>query len=215
MTKELSECGGTLLQADTLVEGTESVKEVLSQATRLALLGSAKTQCTTLQLYQLLVEGLPTIYVQPQQGSTDLLPGEFHTRFVGNLRSPACFYRKSLLSKRWAAAEDLETEQHLNSSAPLKKATGAMKWRTNNAASYIDLDWTIQLRALGDGTSHLVVQSAGFGRIGWRAGVTEFAAIVRALLTLVEETPHSAQGLYYEDCYWELFDHVEQNWQFD
>jgi hypothetical protein len=144
------------------------------------------------------------LYVQPYQ-LHDALVGEMHVLLGGGLPQPIALCRAAFWRKKWATAEDKSLLARLEGHAPLREATKRLAWTRHGTMGSIELDWTVQLAALGDGTSHLVVQTGCSALDIHEQMVGPFIEVMLALESLLEAGVQPAHGLYFQPAYSHFF----------
>jgi hypothetical protein len=200
LAKEAESVGVAILDRDVVQVGEHGAIEFLKQSVSLGLLGTAETNPTHLQIYQLDAQPPPFIYIAAYQNISPL-PGETHVRLPGSLPEPVTFYYGGMLRKnKWFANEQVELEAHLGGDPELAAATKVLSWKKSAGDFNVNLDWTVQLRSLGDGTSHLAFQAGNYGKflLNNRVGLKEFLALARAIEPLIYDEAYPAQAFSYE-----------------
>ncbi|MCA9641799.1 MAG: hypothetical protein KC492_13935, partial [Myxococcales bacterium] len=102
-------------------------------------------------------------YVQPFSGMSSM-PGEHYGILNGCLAAPAILREGGMLSPpRWDSGYFPEVAQQLNAHYGLKSAVKALKWEWQSGFGEVTLDWGVQIRSRGDGTSEVVMQAGRYG----------------------------------------------------
>jgi hypothetical protein len=114
-------------------------------------------------LLRLSTNGWPHAYAQPFSGFNPL-PGEHHGILHGALASPAILREDLRFSDYpWDPSAGPEVARQLTASPQLRQAIKSIAWEWAIGMTKVTLDWAIQLRSVGDGTTHLVMQSGRYG----------------------------------------------------
>jgi hypothetical protein len=109
------------------------------------------------------------------------------------------------LSKKWQTDNEPELADRLNNSPPLKKSIKQLPLQRHTTAGSIQLDWTVQIRALGDRTSHVIMQ-VGAGAFGdpYGAKLGACLSVANALTPLLTPEVVPEQGFWIEPAFWRL-----------
>ncbi len=203
VARQAAASGVTVRSFEEVALGELGVTDVAGQVLRAAVLGSAPAKTTSVDVFWFEGTFGAFMLAQPYQGG-DPLVGEYHARLVGGLPQAVAFCRASFFRKKWAT-EDGALGHVLEGSPVLRGAVKQLAWARHGTYGKIELDWTVQLAALGDGTSHLVVQA---GSSAWSADDTLLGAVcdlALALGALLGHEPREAQGRYFEPRYEDWF----------
>jgi hypothetical protein len=200
--------GVEVLSFDELAIGDRSVADEAKQLFRLAAVGEAPTTTTSIDVYWLRAQIGTFLYAQPFQGQ-DALVGEFHVQLAGGLPQPIAFCRAAFWRKKWTTAEDPDLLRTLEASNELRSATKQLAWSRHTTRGEIDLDWTVQLSGLADGTSQLVVQAGNSPLDLHQSMLGPFLSVGHALAPLLRAEAVE-QGRYFEPQYDWLFWAEEQ-----
>jgi hypothetical protein len=196
---------GMTIRAFEEVGGEERrLGDAAGQIMRMAVTGSAPAQTTSVDLWWIDSSVGLFLLAQPFQAG-DALVGEYHLRIEGGLPQPIVLARAMFFRKRWATADDKELSAALEGSAALKAATKKLAWAKHTTSGQIDLDWTVQLRALGDGTSHLVMQAGSSAWSVHAPALGVFTEVVLALAPLLKHDHFEAQGSYFDTQFEDTF----------
>jgi hypothetical protein len=188
--------------------GQQDLRDRIGQLARLAVVGEAKARATDLVMYRLDAGGSRMLYVQAFEREA-ALPAFLHARLPGGFRVPVTL-RKKLVGVAWHAQDAPEIVEHLARAPALKDAAKALPWKKHSTVGHYDLEWVVQIRALGDGTSELVFQLGStaldlFGTCLDRC--LELREALRPAM-LDADPPEPQQGLYwpapYADLYWDI-----------
>ena len=120
-----------------------------------------KLQIDGIQLFRLYTNGWAHAYVQPYSGFTPL-PGEHYGVLPGSLPSPAIARSKSR-RQPFDPNAGAEIAGFLGQSSALQAVMGQLVWEWPTGMATVELDWTVQLRSVGDGSSQLAMQSGRYG----------------------------------------------------
>ncbi|NUO52188.1 MAG: hypothetical protein HOV80_25320 [Polyangiaceae bacterium] len=196
--------GCTVRSFDEIPVGEYRVADGAKDLLRAAITGDTPAKTTSLDIFWLAGAAGNVMYVQPYQ-LEDALVGEMHIRLGGGLPQPIALCRAAFWRKKWATAEDRALLARLEGHAPLREATKRLAWTRHTTMGSIELDWTVQLAALGDGTSHLVVQT-GCSALDIREQMLgPFIEVMLALESLLQAGIQPAHGLYFQPAYSHLF----------
>lgn len=142
-----------------------------SAASSGAVLGGAlkamfggRMRVDALMLLRLSTNGWGHSYVQPFSGFAPL-PGEHYGVVNGSLASPAIVRDGPRLfgGVAFDPAPGAEVAKHLSASPAMKAALRELVWEWPSGMAKIELDWAVQLRSVGDGTTQVVMQSGRYG----------------------------------------------------
>ncbi len=153
----------------------------------------------TFQVFVFRNKELTHLYVQPWEGLVPQ-PGEHHVRLEGTLPSPAVLRKKFLGRLKWeteGANDALLTQLHQN--AGLGSAVKALKWDWKAGLTEIELSWAVQVRSLGGGQSHLVMQAGRYGGFtSYKVGFAPFIRLVSAVRSTLGPTADLATQQFVE-----------------
>jgi hypothetical protein len=195
--------GVTIQSAEQIPLGQHGAGDQAKQILKMAVLGSAPTKPTSVDAYWIEGPVGSFLFAQPFQHS-DALTGEYHLLLSGGLPQPVALCRASFFRKKWTTAEDRALLAALEASKPLAAAIKKLCWSKHTTFGEIDLDWTVQLSALGDGTSHLVVQAGSPALSMEDPLLGPFLEVAAALAPLLQaDAP--LQERYFEPQYEDLF----------
>lgn len=166
-----------------------------------------KMQVDSLQIYHWSHAITDFTYFQPFSGMM-VLPGEHHAILPGSVRSPLIVKKGLLGGAKWVSPDDKELAAQCKDDKGLKKALKGLKWEWGIGASKIEHEWTIQVRATGDGRTHIVMQVGRYGGFTtYKVGYAKFLEICEAIKSSLQSEPHEEQNFIEEPCYMEA---VEQ-----
>lgn len=148
--------GLELLARHELSFGQASLGNRVGRFAQLAVLGETTARYTDAVLYHLARAGSPLLYVQPFERSI-ALPGFLHVCLDGSFEVPVTIRRK-LFRLVWHAADSGAVARHLEASPPLKAAVKELSWTKHNQVGKSELEWVVQVRALGNGASEVIFQ---------------------------------------------------------
>ena len=160
----IDEAGKAGIQVHEVVDidgGPASSGAVVGGAFK-AMLGG-RVQVDGVQVFRLSTQGWGHTYVQPYNGFAPL-PGEHYGVLTGSLASPAV----ARADLRWGdypfdPAFGPEVAQHLAAAPAMRAVLGDLVWDWPSGMSKVQLDWAMQLRSVGDGTTQIVMQSGRYG----------------------------------------------------
>jgi hypothetical protein len=114
------------------------------------------------QILELETAGVRHVFVQPYSG-IHALPGEHHVALPGSVPAPVILAKGGLFGgKKWRGPDEA-VARRFNECGPLKKVVKKCKWDWYVGTAKIDLDWTVQIRSLGDGHVHVVLKNGRYG----------------------------------------------------
>ncbi len=158
---EASKAGGQVLEIVELDAGAAQAGSVVGGSLSAIFGGRLKTD--GIQIYRLSTQGWPHVYVQPFSGFNPL-PGEHHGSLHGALGSPAIARANLRYSDHpFDPALGLEVARHLASAPAIRAVLKDIVWDWPMGMGKVELDWAVQLRSAGDGTTHVVMQSGRYG----------------------------------------------------
>lgn len=188
LSKEVAKLGGSL-------ELLEAI-DLAAQPGMLRTLGTSmlggSTQPTRLRLYELTLDQHRAIFVRPFAGAI-MHPAEIHAILPGAPRSAV-----ARTIDGWVGdAKELATDAEL--AAALKK----FSWRLQTHLVF-QLPWALQIRALGDGTSQLVMSSGTYsGLFSVTYGLAVFQQVAAHVARILAGGSAAAQELALP-CFGEL-----------
>jgi hypothetical protein len=196
--------GQCIASFDSLEVGRQGLAATAGQLAHMAVLGSARLTITTVDVWWLEGDAGRVLLVQPFQNS-EPLPGEYHFHLSGGLPQPIAHVRGGFFRKAWLTNEDASLLAELESDRALRAATKQLHWARHGAMGHVDLDWTVQLRTLGDETSHLVVQAGSSAFAPHEPLLGPALQVAFALATHMRGDPFEPQGSYVDSNYDALF----------
>ena len=188
-----------------------------TMASRAGAMFTGKLALTSLQSFELQGPSGQHVYLQPwsELGPT---PGEYHGNIQGSLAAPV-----TVVPSWWAKRSALQLytllvmfslglvlllglrRPKIRSADPdtadrLKrdpKVRAALKALTNEwpvGTGRVSLDWLVQMRSNGDGTSSVTMAAGRYGGFtAYKVGMPAYQRLVGALAEVVEQTSHPAQ----------------------
>lgn len=133
------------------------------------------------QIFELETAGVRHVFVQPYSG-INALPGEHHAILPGTTAAPVIFAKGGFFGgKKWRGPDE-RVAARFSACAPLTKLAKKSKWDWHVGTAQIDLEWTVQVRSVGDGRVHLVLQNGRYGGFTtYGVGFSHFLALGGAL----------------------------------
>jgi len=130
----------------------------------LTALFGGRMEVDAVHLLRLSTRGWGHAYVQPYSGFAPL-PGEHYGVLTGSLASPAIAPADLRHSDEYPfdPARGPEVAQHLAASPAIKAVLRDLAWDWPTGMAKVELDWAVQLRSVGDGTTQVVMQAGRYG----------------------------------------------------
>ncbi len=173
--EEAGKAGATVVDVVEMGNEETSAAESAIGSTLKSLFGG-KVSRDYVQLFRLTTAGINHIYVQPYDGISPV-PGEHHAQIAGSWRSPLILEKRLLGGGKWKA-DDTELAAELSKDKSLKRVTSQLKWEWATGTTKIKLPWAVQIRAVPNGSSHLVMKAGRYGGFtSYKVGVQAFAAL--------------------------------------
>ncbi|HLT39212.1 MAG TPA: hypothetical protein VK034_23170, partial [Enhygromyxa sp.] len=146
-----------------------------------ALIGGSM-RVDAVMLVRLQTNGWTHFYAQPFSGFNPL-PGEHHGILPGCLATPAILREELRYGDHpWDPAAGPEVARQLTSSPQVRQAIRSIAWEWAIGLTKVTIDWAIQLRSVGDGTTHVVMQSGRYGGITtYDVGFAQWMQVCQAL----------------------------------
>lgn len=160
LIEEATSSGATVAQVVEFGGDDSAAPAVVGGA--LKSLFGGKVDSDFAQVFQLTTGGLEHLYIQPYEGVM-AVPGEHHARIPGALPRPVVFAKALFGGGKWKTGEDKDLAKRLAGHPPLKSMTKALKWTWAAGTTEIKLPWTVQIRPLQDGSSHIVMKAGRYG----------------------------------------------------
>lgn len=129
-------------------------------------------------------------YFQPYEG-IKILPGEHHMLLKGTLDEPLSLQKIGVLGNQaWICPNQHNLEQMFNGSAALLEKTRGLKWDWDFGFTSYKLKWTVQLRPVGNGYTHLVMMAGRYGGMNTiRVGINPFLNLAAILMKVLRDDP--------------------------
>ncbi|MCM1989978.1 hypothetical protein [Oceanirhabdus seepicola] len=161
-----------------------------------------KLKVTYAQVFILNKHGKKQIYIQPYSGPTPL-PGEHHVLLSGGFSSPIVLKDQEMYGGPSWKCEDLALENKVNKEGTsLEKASKQIEFQWSVRTGKIDLEWAVQLYYLGEGKSHLIMQSGYYGGFRtYKVGFKAFGELVESLKGVLENNIQGEQQPLYQSFY--------------
>jgi hypothetical protein len=189
LNKEVTKLGGSVEEIETIdVAAQPGVAKLLWVST----FGGDST-VSRVHVSRLVFRDVPAIFVRSFAGAI-MHPGEIHTTVRGSLPDAVVFERGG----KWRGPAE-----RLSSSAELAAAIKKFSWELRTHL-VMNLSWAVQLRPLGDGTSHLAFSSGtypGLFSVGY--GVALYRRLLEILPSLLGAGPDPAAD-FLVPCYGDL-----------
>ena len=144
------------------LDGNQTQASTVVGETLTAMFGG-RTRPDGFQLFRLSTNAWTHVYVQPYSGFAPL-PGEHYGVIVGSLASPAIARADLRHSDHpFDPAAGPAIAQHLASAPAIRAVLRDLVWDWPAGMTKIELDWAVQLRSVGDGTTQVVMQAGRYG----------------------------------------------------
>ena len=194
LIKEARSAGATMLSNDDEINASTAT---VAGATAGALKGlfGGKLNIDVLFVLRLQTNGWQHVFVQPFSGTTPL-PGEHYGLLTGSSATPAILRRGGLLrSWQWDPTAGAELAHYLTQLPGLGAVARNMSWEWPMGFGAVELEWTAQIRALGDGSSQLVMQSGRYGGLTtYGVGFQQWLRLAGQLGPCLHHGPSCAQA---------------------
>ncbi|WBW98386.1 hypothetical protein [Oceanirhabdus sp. W0125-5] len=173
---------------------------VLNTAVKSILGGNLKV--TYAQVFLFNKNGEKQIYIQPYAGQI-ALPGEHHIILSGGFSSPIVLKDQEMYGGPCWKCKNSKLENWVNKEeTPLEKASKEVEFQWTVGTGKIDLEWGGQFYYIGEGKSHLIMQSGRYGGfITYKVGFKEFGQLVEALKNILEDKVYDEQQPIYKSHY--------------
>jgi hypothetical protein len=160
----ISEAGKAGARVVDVVEfgSLDDAAGAVAKSSLTAMVGG-RMQVDGVMVLRLETHGWAHAFAQPFAGFQPL-PGEHHGVMQGGLAAPAIL-RESLRRSDhpWDPAAGPEVADYLKRAPALRRAVDSIAWEWAAGLTKITLDWAVQLRSCGDGSTHVVMQSGRYG----------------------------------------------------
>jgi len=187
---EAGKAGIQVLDVVELADGVDATRAAVGSSLKALFGGSMQVDCV--QVFSLQTSGWPHTYAQPYAGVA-ALPGEHHGMLHGALPSPAMLTPGVFRGASWQAPMP-EVGKALNDNAYVKGAAQTTKFEWPTGMSKVDLPWAVQLRSLGNGTTHVVMQTGRYGGMTtYGVGMSQWLKLCQALPACLQQYAHPPQ----------------------
>jgi hypothetical protein len=158
-------------------------------------------------ILRLQTNGWPHVYAQPFSGFNPL-PGEHHAILSGCLPSPAILRNPGRFQKpQWDPAAGPEVARQLSAAPFVQRVVESLAWEWQMGMTKVTLDWAIQLRSVGNGTTHVVMQAGRHGGLTtYEVGFAQWMQVCQALHSGLAAWAPPAQHFPVPPLYAELID---------
>ncbi len=137
--------------------------------------------------FQVFIFSKDYLYIQPYSGLT-VLPGEHHMILDGTYEEPLVLSDEAIFGgPSWRAGKNKELTKQLQKNYPsLKKLAKKTKFEWAIGMGKIELEWASQVLGLGNGKSHMVLQTGRYGGFTtYEVGFGHFSELVREMKKLL------------------------------
>ncbi len=161
-----------------------------------------KLKVTYAQVFLLNKHGQNQMYIQPYAGAIPL-PGEHHILLSGGFSSPIVLKDEEMYGGPSWKCDDLALKNRINNEeTKIGKASKQIEFLWTVGTGKIVLEWAVQLYYLGEGKSHLIMQTGRYGGFAtYKVGFKEFVALVDALKDELEKDIKEGQHPFYQSNY--------------
>ena len=180
LISEAQAAGSRVVEVVDLGDPRDGASSVLDSS--LVAMFGGRMQVDGLAVVWLETHGWRHAFVQPFSGFTPL-PGEHHAVLHGGLPTPAIL-REELrrTDYPWDPAAGVEVAEHLRQAPALRRAVEGVVWEWPTGMAKVTLDWAVQLRSVGDGTTHVVMQSGRYGGLTtYEVGFRQWLQVCQAV----------------------------------
>lgn len=200
LIKEAQAAGMTVLAFDEVANDAKAVGDAVGGVLKTFVGGSLGIDCV--QVMRLETGGWPHAFVQPYSGVAPL-PGEHHGILHGGIAAPAVLRHAGLRSAfagllstcKWESPLHPGVAQYLASAPAVAAVAKATKWEWPAGLAKVELDWAIQLRGVGDRTTHVVLHNGRYGGLTrFHVGFSHWLALCRALPPCLDPGGSTAQA---------------------
>jgi hypothetical protein len=175
---EAAKAGTHVLNVVEHADGGDAARAAVGSSLKALFGGSMRVDC--IQVFSLQTYGWPHTYAQPYAGVA-ALPGEHHGILHGALPSPAMLTPGIFSGASWEAGMP-EVAKALDRDPHIKGAAQATKFEWPSGLSKVSLAWGVQLRSLGNGTTHVVMQAGRYGGLtSYEVGMAQWLRLCQAL----------------------------------
>lgn len=188
---EAGQAGMHVLDVVELADGVDATRAAVGSSLKALFGGSMQVDCV--QVFSLQTHGWPHTYAQPYAGVA-ALPGEHHGMLHGALPCPAMLTPAVFRGASWEAVIP-EVAKALNDNPYVKAAAQTTKFEWATGMSKVDLPWAVQVRSLGNGTTHVVMQTGRYGGVTtYGIGMAQWLKLCQALPACLQQYAHPPQA---------------------
>ena len=190
---EARHAGATVLEVVELSDEVDAANAALGSSLK-ALFGG-RAQFDHVQVFRLHTQGWIHTYAQPYSGLVPL-PGEHHGVLHGSLAAPAILRPGGLFGgAKWDPSAWPDVARYLDSAAHLASVVRATEWEWGTGLSVVRLEWGVQLRSLGNGATHVVMQAGRYGGLTtYEVGFSQWLRLCQILPSFLQQAAHPAQA---------------------
>lgn len=179
---EAQKAGSQVVDVIEIGDDAQASRAALGATLKVFVGGSLRNDGAQIVLMN--AAGWPHVYVQPYAGM-NALPGEHHAVLSGSLPSPALLRAsQGMFSGRpqWESPADPRLAAAMNVDAAIGGLVKRMVWDWKVGLGAFELDYTLQLRSVGDGATHLMMRAGRYGGFTtYEVGIAVFLAACRTL----------------------------------
>jgi hypothetical protein len=205
LINEATAAGCQILQIEEFGSETSARGSAISSSLK-SMVGG-KLAPDTFHVFLLGTGASRLLYVQPYSGMT-VLPGEHHGWLQGAFRSPLALTDEAIFGgPAWKSGADTQLAEWLNKQNPvLKQVTKKCEFEWAIGMSKIELQWAVQVLSMGNGCSHVILQTGRYGGFTtYEVGFGHFLALLGALAPLLPQNTEPQQEPHYPVSFTELF----------
>lgn len=192
LIKQIKEAGFTLVEFSEIESEQKKASSAVTSTLKSVVGGKLKPDYW--QVYLIENNNRKQVYIQPYSGSA-VLPGEHHMYIKGSIDYAIALDDFTMLGVPIWSSSNTDYAKKLNKEEKqLKKAVKEIVFNWPIGASKIDLDWTIQVYSIGNGTSKVVMKTGRYGGITtYEVGFLELNNVVNELLSIIKNGSGSRQ----------------------
>lgn len=159
LIKEASKKGSSPRDVIEIGDENEGGKKAVSSSLK-AIVGGKLAP----DFFQVFIFSRDYLYIQPYSGLT-VLPGEHHMILEGTFKEPLVLSDEAIFGgPSWRAGKNKELTKKLQKDYPsLKKLSKKTEFEWAIGMGKIELEWASQVLGLGNGKSHMVMQTGRYG----------------------------------------------------
>ncbi|MEM7181610.1 MAG: hypothetical protein AAF518_11900 [Spirochaetota bacterium] len=153
--------------------------------------------------FQVFLFGQEYLYIQPYSGIT-VLPGEHHKICQGSFSEALALTDEAIFSgPSWRSDSNKQLNKEIGQNYPaLKKISKKTEFEWAIGMGKITLEWGAQLFSLGNGTSHVVLQTGRYGGFTtYEVGFSHFQKLSNEIQKVLSNSETAYQEALYSISY--------------